>query len=137
MLAPAYAIKSRLQALPALGGWSVRVGSEGGERQTLPALDLRCAGARVADSKSGAVQVAPQWLLTLVVARGQGAAEQLDAAMAAVIAALHGWVPGEQGARRWDRLTLVSITEPTFFETGQIGYEMSFDTQAVYLGAAC
>jgi hypothetical protein len=133
MLALTAPLKARLQALPQLTGWAVRTGTEDADRRDVPAADVRCAGATVADSKAGAVMVAPVWRCVLVVPRGTAAPEQLDAAMSAVICALHGWKPGEHGGRGWEALTLASITEAMFEDVGLVGYELTFATAARYM----
>jgi hypothetical protein len=134
MLALSTAIKSRLQALPALAGWAVRLGHEAGERKTVPAVDVRCSGADVTSSRSTAAQLAPVWQVTLVVRRSDEAAEQIDAALSGVIASLHNWQPGQVGGRGWERLTLTRVTEPVFADEGFAGYELGFTTAATYPG---
>lgn len=134
MLAITAPLKSRLQALPALSGWAVRTGTDAADRSVVPVADLRCTGARVADRKTGAVLVSPEWTVQLVVRRSGTAANQLDAAMAAVIEALHGWAPGKQGARSWERLALTDISEPNFADEGFAGYQLTFATAATYMG---
>ncbi len=134
MLALSEPIKARLRALAPLTGWDVRTGTDVVvDRRKVPAADLRCVGATVADSKAGAVMLAPVWRCVLVVQRGDAAPEQLDAALSAVICALHGWKPGEHGGRGWEALTLSGITEPVFEDVGLVGYEMTFATAARYM----
>jgi hypothetical protein len=127
-------LKTRLQALTALTGWAVRVGSDQTDRRVVPAVDARCAGAAVTDSKAGAVLLQPQWVLTLAVRRGPDAAERVDAALAAVIGSLHNWQPGQAGGRGWEPLRLAAVTEPTLAEEGLAGYELTFTTAARYMG---
>lgn len=132
MLALEPHLKARLQTLPALTGWAVRTGTELTDRRVVPAADVRCTGAQVPDSKTGAVMVAPEWTVTLVVRRSDEAANQLDAAFAAVIASLHNWAPGQHGGRGWEPLKLVRVTEPQFVDEGLAGCELLFTTGARY-----
>lgn len=134
MLALAAPLKARLQALPQLTGWQVRLGTDSADRRSTPAVDLRCTGAGVADSKTGAAMVAPEWAATLIVRRGDDAPELLDAAFAAVFASLHNWSPGQHGGRGWEPLRLARVQEPVFADEGFVGYELSFSTAARYLG---
>lgn len=135
MLALTTPLKSRLQALPALTGWAVRMGTELADRRIVPAVDMRCTGAAVPDSKTGAVMVQPEWTATLIVRRSDEAADQLDAAFAALIASLQNWQPGPLGGRGWEPLRLARVTEPLFAEEGLAGIEIAFHTGARYLSA--
>lgn len=134
MLALANPIKARLAALPQLTGWAVRSSTESTERRTLPAVDVRCTGANVADRKQGAALVAPEWTVLLMMRRAPDAADMLDAAFAAVFASLHNWMPGQVGGRGWEPLQLARVQEPVFADTGDVGYEMVFSTAARYIG---
>lgn len=134
MLALAIPLQARLAALPELTGWDVRVNTDAADRRPLPAADVRCIGASVADRKTGAAMVAPEWAVTLMVRRGPGAAELLDAALSAAICSLHGWAPGQVGERGWEPLGLVRVQEPVFADEGVVGYELAFATAARYLG---
>ena len=134
MLALTTPLKQRLQQLPALAGWDVRTGTEVSDRRPMPAVDVRCIGADVADSKTGAAMVAPQWSVTLVVRRSDSAADQLDAAFAAAFASLHNWMPGQHGGRGWEPLRLTRATEPLFSDDGIVGCELTFATAARYIG---
>lgn len=136
MLALTAPIKARLQALPELAGWALRTGSEHSERRSLPAVDLRCSGATVAPSRndaSTAAIVQPQWQVTIAVRRSDTAADQLDAAFAAVFAVLHGWMPGLCRGRGWEPLQLRQVTEPMFGDDGIAGLELIFTTSARYV----
>lgn len=134
MLALTAPIKARLQALPQLTGWDVRTGTEPADRSRMPAVDVRCNGAGVADSRTGAAMVAPEWTVTLVVRRSATAADELDAAFAAVFESLHNWAPGQHGGRGWEPLRLQRVTEPAFAEEGLVGCELTFATGAAYKG---
>ena len=134
MLSLATPIKSRLQALPALTGWAVRTNAEDADRATVPAADLRCLGASVADRRGSGVLVSPEWTVALVVRRSATAAQEIDAALAAVIEALHGWMPGQQQGRGWEPLALTRISEPMLATEGLVGYELAFSTTALYRG---
>lgn len=134
MLALEPLLKTRLQSLPALTGWAVRTGTESADRRLVPAADVRCTGAQVPDSKTGAVMVSPEWTVTLVVRRSDDAAAQLDAAFAGVIASLHNWAPGQHGGRGWEPLRLGRVSEPNFADEGLAGYELLFSTAGSYMG---
>lgn len=134
MLALANPLKARLQALPQLTGWQVRLGTDTADRRSLPAVSVLCTGAAVADSRTGAAMVAPEWTTTLLVRRGEDAAEQLDTAMAAVFQSLHNWMPGQVGGRGWEPLRMSRVQEPVFAEEGVVGYELTFATAARYMG---
>lgn len=134
MLALTNPIKTRLEALPQLAGWDVRTNVKAADRSKLPAVDLRCVGAAASATKTGAVMVAPQWLVTLMVERGDAAVERLDPAMTAAICSLHGWQPGQYGGRGWEAMALVRITEPEFASEGVVGYELTFSTSGLYTG---
>lgn len=134
MLALEPLLKARLQTLSALTGWQVRTGTELCDRRTVPAADVRCTGAAVADSKAGRATVLPDWTVVLVVRRSDVAAEQIDAAFAAVVESLHNWMPGQQGGRGWEPLRLGRVSEPLFNDEGLAGYELTFSTSAVYRG---
>lgn len=134
MLALTAPLKERLQALPQLTGWAVRTGTDAADRRVLPVADVRCTGARVADRKTGAVLIAPEWTITLALRRADDAADQLDAAMDAVIESVHGWAPGKHGGRGWERLALMDISEPAFGDEGLAGYQLTFGTAATYMG---
>ena len=134
MLSLTAPIKTRLQALPALTGWAVRTNAEDADRATVPAADLRCLGASVADWRGSGVLVSPEWTVTLVVRRSATAAQEIDAALAAVIEALHGWMPGQQQGRGWEPLALTRISEPMLATEGLVGYELAFSTTALYRG---
>ena len=134
MLSLTAPIKTRLQALPALTGWAVRTNAEDADRATVPAADLRCLGASVADRRGSGVLVSPEWTVTLVVRRSATAAQEIDAALAAVIEALHGWMPGQQQGRGWEPLALTRISEPMLATEGLVGYELAFSTAALYRG---
>ena len=134
MLSLTTPIKARQQALPALTGWAVRTNAEDADRATVPAADLRCLGASVADRRGSGVLVSPEWTVALVVRRSATAAQEIDAALAAVIEALHGWMPGQQQGRGWEPLALTRISEPMLATEGLVGYELAFSTTALYRG---
>lgn len=133
MLALIAPLKARLDALPQLTGWDKRTNTEDLDRSKVPAVDIRCVGA-TAVAKAGAVTLSAQWRITLVVSRSSTAADTLDTAMGAVICSLHGWQPGQQGDRGWNRLELLSATEPDFASEGVVGYELTFSTAGLYTG---
>ena len=134
MLSILPALTLRLQSIPALAGWDVRNNIEPANRSALPAADVRCTRARVADRKTGAVMLSPEWTVTLVLRRAADAAAVLDEALAAVLAQLQGWSPGQHGGRGWERLSLLDVSEPDFFDEGLAGYTLTFGTAAMYRG---
>lgn len=133
MLALIAPLKARLDKLPQLTGWDKRTNTEEVDRSNLRAVDIRCVGATVVP-KTGAVTLSAQWRITLMVPRSSTAADTLDAAMGAVICSLHGWQPGQHGDRGWNRLELLSATEPDFASEGVVGYELTFSTAGLYEG---
>ena len=134
MLAIGDPLKERLQALPQLVGWEVRKWTEHADRKALPAVELRCAGSGVSDSKTSRATLTPQWQVTLVVRRSDEAELKLDEAMTAVFESLHGWMPGQHGGRGWEPFALAQITEPMLPDEGLVGYELIFNTAALYVG---
>ena len=134
MLAILPALTARLRQMPALVTWDVRSHVEPADRRTLPAVDVRCSRARVADRSTGAVVVSPEWTITLVLRRAADAAQDLDAALADVIGVLHNWAPGKHGGRGWERLALMDVSEPDFADDGVAGYTLTFGTSAMYRG---
>ena len=128
-------IKARLQSLPALAGWTVRTSTDLEDRDTPHrAVDVRVPGGGVAGVRSGAVMVQPGWSLVLAVRRSATAADELEAAFAAVIEAMHGWAPGQHAGRGWEPLQLAAVADAVFAEDGLAGVELTFSTQALYRG---
>lgn len=137
MLALEPHIKARLQALPALASWAVHGGTDLVDRRTAPMADVRCTGAQTKDSEATAVTVDPAWTVTLVVARGDWAAQQLDDALKEVIGSLHNWRPGQvdgDAGQLWRRMALATVREPAFVPEGMAGLEIIFVTSTVYHG---
>ena len=134
MLALGNPIKTRLQALPQLTGWQVRLCTELTDRRQVPAADVRMVGASMPSNRSTAATVAPQWVVTLIVRRSDTAADELDAAFTAVIASLHNWLPGQHGGRGWEPLRAVGSAEAPFSDEGVAAFEINFSTQALYAG---
>lgn len=133
MLALADLIKLRIQSLPGLTGWDVRTSTEDCDRRQIPSADIRCVGAAVADAKASAVMLAPRWQVTLVVRRGEEAAQLIDQALSDVICSLLGWRAGDIGGRGWEPFTLDGVTEPMLPEEGLVGYQITFATAARYM----
>ena len=128
-------IKARLQSLPALAGWTVRTSTDLEDRDTPHrAVDVRVPGGGVAGVRSGAVMVQPGWSLVLAVRRSATAANELEAAFAAVIEAMHGWAPGPHAGRGWEPLQLAAVADAVFADAGLAGVELTFSTQALYRG---
>lgn len=134
MLSILPALTLRLQQIPVLADWDVRTNLQPADRRALPAVDVRCTRARVADRKTGAVLLSPEWTVTLVLRRAADAGDVLDAALADVIEALHNWAPGKHGGRGWERLGLLDVSEPDFADEGMAGYTLTFSTAATYMG---
>lgn len=134
MLAAAPLIEARLTSLAALSGWFVRNELDVEDRKDLPAASLACIGASVeAGQRKGMLQ--PRWQVTLGVRRTSGALASLDAALEAVIGALHGWMPPQDSnGRRWEPLALVSVLPPEYPEAGVSAYVITFTTAGLYRG---
>lgn len=74
MLALEPLIQERLRALPVFTGWQVRGGTVATDRRGVPAVDVRMAGASVAQVRKPAVTLQPEWVVSLVVQRSDQAA---------------------------------------------------------------
>lgn len=134
MLALLDPIKSRLVALPALGGFDVRADTADVDTTIVPSASVRASGASAADSETVAVTLEPAYTVTLVVKRSATAAQELDAALRAAVGALHNWRPGAVGGGQWQRMALQGVRPAEFSSTGLAGYELIFTTAAVYHG---
>lgn len=133
MLALFAPIKTRLAALPALAGWGVRSVADEVPRSGDTSAEVGIVGANVGGPRTDA-QVMPRLSVTLAIKRQATADAQLDAAMTAVIEALHHWMPGEQGGRPWEPLALEQIGSPEYIEAGFVGFVLVFSTSALYRG---
>lgn len=133
MLALEKTIQDRLRALSAFVGWQVRGATVATDRRGVPAVDVRMGGASVAQVRKPSVTLQPEWYITLVMQRGDEAAASLDAALGAVIQALHNWRPADP-ARSWTELQVARVTEVAFSDAGLVGYEITFTTAAVFDG---
>lgn len=129
-------IAQRLRDSGAFAGWAVREGSQDVDRRALPAVDVRLGGASVSQVSKPAVTLRAEWVVALVTRRGDSAAAQLDAAMAAAIARLHNWRAGDAGGRGWTELQLQSVRPGDYADAGLIGYELSLTSVAIYHGQA-
>lgn len=127
-------IKNRLKGLSALAGWRVSGACDEVNRALMPAADVRMGGAAAGDVRRTAAQLQPSWTVSLAVRRGEDVAEQLGAALSAVIEALHNWPPGQVGGRQWTPLQLVAVSEANFSTAGLVGYEVVFSTAAMFEG---
>lgn len=125
---------ARLQALPALAGWEVRSSAAEVSRTTVPAIEVRCEGARVADQRMSAAAVGVSWGVHLIAERAAGVTDALDAVFGAVVGSLHNWSPGSVGGRGWQPLKLSTVQQPEFAEQGLVAYSLIFDTSARYDG---
>ena len=126
-------IQQRLRQTALFDGWSVRGACELQDRRPVPAVDVRMGGADVPKAGQRAVQLQPHWQVSLVVARSDDAAATLDAAIEAVIAALHNWRPAEAG-RQWSELYLQRVLPVEFSESGLVGFELTFTTSSLFHG---
>jgi hypothetical protein len=124
---------ARLQADPALAGWSVRSSAAETTRRPLPAVELQCEGADITDARTTAVAVGVTWGVHLITQYSLTAAAELDAAFAVVVASLHNWAPGAQGGRAWQRLQLQQVQREAT-DQGLIAYSLTFKTSARYDG---
>jgi hypothetical protein len=123
----------RLAADPALAGWSVRSSAAETTRRPLPAVEVECEGADIADARNTAVAVGVTWGVHLIAQYSTTAFAELDAAFAAVVARLHNWAPGNHGARTWQRLQLQQVQRETS-DQGLVAYSLLFKTSARYDG---
>lgn len=131
-------VAARVQAaLAELAGaaWTCMAYSDAGRRDALPLASVRVDNAQVADSRTGAVNVQPSVSVALATKRGPDAAAQLDAAFAALVAAVHNWRPGTVAGRAWNPLALQQVTPPQYLMTdGITGLELTFTTHARFDG---
>ena len=134
MFAVADAIAERLSTLPELTGWQIRREDDDNPRDVSPAVHIRMEGAGVAGGNDVMVQLAPQWGVYLIVAKGQGDTVQLDAAFNAAIEALISFAPGERAGRPWTPMRVVSIPTPEPTDSGLFAYGIIFETSAFYSG---
>ncbi len=112
MFAALASIATYLRSVPHFETWSVRDGLSVESRQAQNALDIRYRGATVGDAKgASSVNVSPVLEVTLIVPRGDSAANELDAAFTALLAALHGHkVHGASATRDgWTALVLNQV----------------------------
>lgn len=126
-------IAQRLRDSGAFTGWAVREGCQDVDRRAVPALDVRLSGAGVPKVSKPVVTLQPEWVVSIVTRRGDGAAQQLDAALAAVIGSLHNWRPAT-GVHGWTELQLSHVRPADFVEAALIGCELVFTTAAIYRG---
>lgn len=124
---------ARLQALPALDGWDVRSAVAEVSRTAAPAAEVRCEGAAMLDPRGATSLLAVMWGVHLIAKQGAETMAQLDGAMAAVVASLHNWLPGTEGARAWQRLQFVEA-RPEMVEQGLVSYALVFKTSARFDG---
>lgn len=130
-------IRTRLQGLAALNGWTVRLAIETASRKAVPAAEVAAPIAQPAGVSHSGAQLEVQWAVALIVPQAAGAVAQLNAAFGEVFRALHGWAPGQQGGRNWAALRLVSASPPPEIEArepGLIEYQLVFSTSARFDG---
>lgn len=137
MFSLAEPIRARLQSLPALAGWTIRLAIETGSRRASPAAELSCESAAPVDARKPGALLEVVWAVSLIVPQDATAAATLNTAFGEVFGALHGWLPGEQGGRRWERLRIISAAPPPEFEArepGLVEYRLTFSTSARFDG---
>jgi len=117
-------------------GWHVREGFEGVERHSTPALNVRTTGAQVAASAGAGVRIEVVLGVAIVIERSAQVTQQLDAAMAAAIASLHGRRLQDSSGRHWSALQLAHIREAALLD-GLGGCELLFTASARYAGVPC
>lgn len=132
-------ITARVQAAlaPLSAGWATygHAGSTGDRRpDAAPAAVVAFSDARPGDVRGQAATVDTAWQVLLVARRGATAPALIDAAIAAVIGALHNWRPGEVAGRRWEPLRLSGVQSPAYPDDGLMGIEIAFTTTALYRG---
>lgn len=127
-------IAKRLRDQGAFVGWSVREGCQDTDRRSIPAADVRMGGASVPNVRKPAATLQPEWAITLVVRRGDEAAQQLDMALSAAIASLHNWRPADVAGRGWTELQVSRVQPADFVDLALVGYEITFTTAAVFHG---
>lgn len=131
-------IRDELKAVPELSVFQIRTATDlEASKRTVPAIEIVCEGARIDKANAGKAGIAVAWGVHLIVPRGDGAADQLDEAFAAVIGSLLGYAPGTRKGRYWKPLELSgggSVQVPEFVEQGLAEYAVIFETSAVYSG---
>ena len=105
-----------------------------GQRDRAPMCIVQLQPGSVAAQGVGAVQLAPILAVQLVARRGTPVPALMDAAVEAIVAALHGAAPGKLAGRFWERLVLQGITHPIFEDEGLVCAELLFQTSAKYMG---
>lgn len=128
-------IKARLALQSALAAWDVRGATEVVDRSKVPAIDVRMLAAKPGDVSREAAQLEPRWACVMVAKRGEHAARDLDAAMTAVIGALHCWKPVSPDGRQWDVLRVAGVREVEVSDSGLAGYSVEFTTVSSFDGA--
>lgn len=132
-------ITARVQAAlaPLAAGWTTHghAGSTGERKPGKgPVAVVAFSDARPADVRGQAATIDAAWQVLLVASRGATAPALVDAAIAAVIAALHHWRPGASAERQWEALRLSGVQSPAYPDDGLLGIEITFTTTALYRG---
>lgn len=134
-LEPVIAARVRDALTPIEPAWTVKgYTTDGGRRDGPQLASVRFLNGNVAASKAGGASVEVGWRVTLSVARGETAAEALDAAVSAVIGTLQNWPPGKVSGRNWERLRLLQVLAPQYAEDALEGVSLTFITSALYEG---
>ena len=106
-----------------------------GQRDRAPICIVQLQPGSVQAQGISAVQIAPTIAVQLVARRGMPVPALMDAAVEAIVAALHGAAPGKLAGRFWERLALQGITHPIFEDEGLVCAELLFQTSAKYMGS--
>lgn len=129
-------VAETLRKVPHFQTWDVRDGMSLVSRQAFPAVDLRIEGAGVVADGLSMVTVSPGISVRLIAERGAEVPGSLDAAFAAVIAALHGLRLKDLGGRSWSWLKLSAVRELPVIDS-YVGCELVFVTEAEFGGLHC
>lgn len=131
-------IRDELQSAPELSAFQIRTATDlETSKRTVPGIEIVCEGARIDKANAGKAGIAVAWGVHIIVQRGDGAADQLDDALSAVIGRLLGYEPGTRKGRYWKPLELSgggTVQVPEFIEQGLAEYAVIFETSAVYSG---
>jgi hypothetical protein len=125
-----------LRNAPHFQSWDVRDGLSIASREAYPAVDLRIASAAVEADGFAVATVAPSIVVTLIVERGDAAAQKLDGAFTALIAQLHGLRLKDGSARAWSWLRLGGVRDLEV-AGAYAGCELLFTTSSEFEGQRC
>lgn len=132
-------LKAELQSVAALDAFSIREDTDTQTSKRPPrAIEIAFEGVRVDASVETGAKLGVAWGVHIIVPRSPTAAEELGAALTAVIGCLLGFKPPKTGGRVWSKLTLTpggtAVQKPEFVDQGLAEYAVIFETSAVYHG---